>query len=147
MDYNTPGSLSFTVSWSLLRFMFNESLSQWCYLTILSSATPFSFCIQSFPTSGSFPVNQLFVSGSQSIGASASAWVLPLNISPSFMIDWFDLTVQGTLKSLLQYHNLKASILWHSPSLWSHSYICTWLLAKKHSFDYMDLCWQSDAYF
>ena len=78
-------------------------------------------------------------------------WNFSLSISPSHEYSglisfyWFDLTVQGTLKSLLQYHNLKASILWHSPSLWSHSYICTWLLAKKHSFDYMDLCWQSNV--
>ena len=57
-------------------------------------------------------MNQLFTSGGQSIGASASASVLPMNIqgSFSFRIDWFDL--QGTLKTLLQYYSLKASILW-----------------------------------
>ena len=63
----------------------------------------------------------------------------------SFRIDWFDLlTVQVTLKSLLQHHSSKASILWHSVffmvQLTSiHDY------RKNHSFDYMDLCWQSDA--
>ena len=60
-------------------------------------------------------MNQLFASGGQSIGASAAASVLAVNIQGSFpfRIDWFDLlAVQGTLKSLLQHHNLKASILW-----------------------------------
>ena len=71
--------LSFTVSQSLFRFMSTES--RWCYLTISSSApTPFSFCLQSFPASGSFSKSQLFTSGGQSIGVSASASVLPVNI-------------------------------------------------------------------
>ena len=62
--------------------VFSDSgpLSQWCYLTISSSATPFFFCLLSFPASGSFPMSQIFVSGSQSIGASASAAVLLMNI-------------------------------------------------------------------
>ena len=55
-------------------------LSHWYYLTISSSATLFSFCLQSFPESGSFPMSQLFASGGQSIGASASVSVLPMNI-------------------------------------------------------------------
>ena len=55
-------------------------LSQWCYLIISSSVTPFSFCLQSFPASGSFPMSQLFPSGSQCIGASISASVLPKNV-------------------------------------------------------------------
>ena len=55
-------------------------VSRCCYLTISSSATPFSICPQSFPASGSFPMSQLFASGSQSIGASASKTVLPMNI-------------------------------------------------------------------
>ena len=52
-------------------------LSQWCYLIISSSAASFSFCLQSFPASGSFPMTWLFVPGGQNIGASASASVLP----------------------------------------------------------------------
>ena len=68
--------------------------------------------LQSFLALGSFPMNQLFASGGQSIGASAS--VLPKNIQGliSFRIDWFDLlAVQGTLRSLLQHHSSKSSIL------------------------------------
>ena len=57
-------------------------LSWWCYLTTSSSATPFSFFLQYFPTSGSFPMSWLFASGGQSIDASAS--VLPMNIQGSF---------------------------------------------------------------
>ena len=59
-------------------------------------------------------MSRLFASGSQSIGASASVSVLPMNIQgcPPFRIDWFDLlAVEGTLKSLLQHHNSKASVL------------------------------------
>jgi len=63
-------------------------LSQWCHPTISSSATPFSSCPQSFPGSRSFPVTQLFASGGQSIGASASASVLPMNIQGSFPLGW-----------------------------------------------------------
>ena len=83
-------------------------LSRWCQLTILSSVIPFSSCRQSFPASGSFLMSWLFVSGGQSVGASAS--VLPVNIQDWFPFDWFDLlAVQGTLKSLLQYYSSKAS--------------------------------------
>ena len=65
------------------------------------------------PASGSFQMSQLFASGGQSIGASASSSVLPMNIQVDFFrIDWFDLlAVQGTLKSLFQHHSSKASIL------------------------------------
>ena len=59
-------------------------LSQWCYPNFLSSVAHFSSCPQSFPASGSFPVNQLFVSGSQRFGASASVSVLPMNIQDLF---------------------------------------------------------------
>ena len=88
--------------------------SQWCHPTFSSSFIPFSSCLQSFPASGSFPISQFFASGGQRIGASASASVLPVNIQGwfSFRIDWFDLlAVQEILKSLLQHHSSKASIL------------------------------------
>ena len=65
-------------------------LSQWCHPTISSSVIPFSSCLQSFPASGSFPMSQFFTSGGQSIGASASASVLPMNIQ-----DWFLLGLTG----------------------------------------------------
>ena len=74
-------------------------LSQWCHPTILSSVVPFSSCLQSFPTSRSSLMSQLFTSGGQNIGASASAPVLPMNKYSgliSFRIDWFDLAVQET---------------------------------------------------
>ena len=62
--------------------------SRWCHLTILSSVTPFSSCLQSFPASGPFPVNQFFTSGGQSIRASASASVLSMNIQDWFPFGW-----------------------------------------------------------
>ena len=107
-------SLSFTISLSLLKL---SPLIQWCHPTISSSVVPFSSCLWSFPASRSFPMSQLFTSSGQSIGASASASVLPMNTQEliSFRIDWFDLlAVQGTLKSLLQHHCSKASFLRHS---------------------------------
>ena len=64
-------------------------LSRWCRSIIWSSVIPFSSCLQSFPALGSFPMN-LFASGGQSIGASAS--ILPVNIQDWFKIDRFDLT-------------------------------------------------------
>ena len=70
-------SLSFSVSRSLLKLMSVESVMPSNHLILCH---PLSFCLQSFPASGSFPVSQLFVSGGQSIGASASASVLPVNI-------------------------------------------------------------------
>ena len=84
-------------------------LGQWFHPIISSSVTPFSSCSQTFPASGSFPMSQFFTSGGQSIRASASASVLPMN---SFRMDWLDLlAVQGTLKSLLQHHSSKASFI------------------------------------
>ena len=98
-------------------------LSWWCHPTISSSVVPFS-CLQSFPASGALQMSQLFVSSGQTIGASASASVLPMNIP-----DWLDLlAVQGTLKSLLHHHSSKASILRCSAFfiVWlSHPYMTT----------------------
>ena len=76
-------SMSLTISWSLPKFMSIESVMQ---PTISSSVALFSFFLQSFPASGSFPMNQLFTSGGQNIGASASASVLPRS-----MQCWFPL--------------------------------------------------------
>ena len=63
-------------------------LCQWFHPTISSSVIPFSSCLQSFPASGCFPMNQLFALGSQSIGLSASASVLPMNIQDWFPLGW-----------------------------------------------------------
>ena len=99
----------------------------WCHPTISSSVIPFSSHLQSSPASGSFPLSQLFESGGQSSGASALASVLTMNIS--FRMDRLDLlAIQGTLKSLLQHHSSKASVLRRSAFFTvqlSHSCITT----------------------
>ena len=102
--------------------------SWWCHPTISSFVVPFSSCLQSFPASGSFPMSQFFASSGQSIGASASASVLPMNIQ-GWLSCWFDiLSVEGILKSLLQHHSSKASILQHTAFFMvqlSHPYMTT----------------------
>ena len=109
-------------------------MSQWCHPTILSSVIPFSSCLQSFPATGSFLINQLFASGGQSIGASAStsASVLPMNIQ-----DWFPLGLTGLIslqsKALSRvFSNTTAQKQFFSvqPSLWSNCHIHPWLLEK-----------------
>ena len=77
-------------------------LSQWCHPTISSSVVPFSFRLQSFPASGSFPMSQSFASGGQSIGASASASVLPMNT-----LDWSPLGWTGWIS--LQSNNFQVT--------------------------------------
>ena len=96
-------------------------LSWWCHPT---DSSPFTSCLQSLPASGSFPVSQLFASSSQSIGASASASVLPVNIQ-----DWFPLGLTGLIS--LQSRGLsrvfssttvqKHQFFSTQPSLWSNS--------------------------
>ena len=105
-------------------------LSRWCHPTISSSAALFSSCPQSFPAPGSFPKNQLFTSGGQSIGASAWASVLPMIIQ-----GWFPLGLIGLIScsprdswEFLQHHNSKASILSYSAFFMvqlSHLYMTT----------------------
>ena len=137
-------SLSFTISQSLLILMSVESVMPSTHLIL---CRPFSSCPQSFSASGSFPVPQLFVPGGQSIGASAWASVLAMNIQ-----DWFLLGLTGLIllsKGLSKVFSStpvwKHQLLFDTqPSLWSNSHICTWLL-EKHSFDYIDLCRQSDV--
>ena len=121
-------------------------LSQWCHPTISSSVTPFFSCPQSFPASGSFPKSRLFASGGQIIKASASASVFPMNMQGWFPLGLNSLllAVQATLRSLLQYHSSKALIqcsVFFMVQL-SHQYTTYW---KNHSFDYMDLCQQSNV--
>ena len=89
----------------------SSPLSQWCHTTISFSVAPFSSWTQSFPASGYFPMNHLFASGGESIGASASACLIIIELI-SFRIDCFDiLVIQGSLKSLFQNHKLKVQIL------------------------------------
>ena len=105
-------------------------LSQWCCPTISSSVVPFSSRLQSFPASGSFQMSQFFTSGVQSIGASASASVLLMNIQDLFPLGLTGLiTLQSKgLSSLLQHNSSKASILLHSAIFMvqvSHPYMTT----------------------
>ena len=107
-------------------------LSRWCHPTISSSVPPFPSCPQTFPASGSFPMSQLFESGRQKIRASASASVLPVNIQ-----GWFPFRLTGlvSLQSKGLSRVFSSTIQKHQffkaqPSLWSNSYIHTWLLEK-----------------
>ena len=122
-------------------------LSWWCHPTISSSVIPFSSCLRSFPSSGSFHMSQFFTSGGQSIGASASASVLPTMIQ-----DWLSLGLTGLISlqskgfsrvfptPQFKIINSLALSLLCGPTLTSiHDY---W---KNHSFDCKDLCWQSDV--
>ena len=109
------------------------SSSWWCHPTISFSVIPFSH-LQSFPASGSFPMSQLFASGGQSIGASASASVLPINIQDWFPLGWTGLISWQSkgLSRVFSNTSSKASILWCSAFFMvqlSHPY---W---KNHSFD------------
>ena len=87
--------------------------SQWCHPAISSSVVPFSSCPQSLPASESFPISQLFTWGGQSTGVSALPSVLPKKSQLiSLRMNWLDLlAVHGTLKSFLQHHSSKESLL------------------------------------
>ena len=101
-------------------------LSWWCHPAISSSVIPFFSQLQSFPASGSFPVSRLFASGGQSIGASASASVLPMNIQDWFPLGWtgwISLQSKGLSRvfSTAQFKSINSSALsfLHSPTLTS----------------------------
>ena len=125
-------------------------LSQWCRLTISSFVIPCSSCLQSFPASGSFPMSQLFTSDGQSIGTSAS--ILKMNIQDWFplgLTGWISLQSKGLSRVFFFFFwlsrvfksNSSVLSLLSSPTLTSvHDY---W---KDHSFDYADLCRQSDVF-
>ena len=107
-------------------------LLRWYHPTISSSVLPFS-CLQSFPASGSFPVSQLFASGGQSIGVSASTLLLPMNIQDWFPLGWtgwISLQSKGLSRvfsyTTVQKHQFFSAQL----SLWSSSHIHTWPLEK-----------------
>ena len=100
--------------------------SQWCHPTISSSVVPFSSCLQSFPASGSFLMSQFFASGGQSIGASASASVLPMNTQDWFPLRWtglISLQSKGLSRvfsntTVQKYQFFRAQLpLWSNPSI------------------------------
>ena len=100
-------------------------LSWWCHLTTSSSVFPFSSCLQSFPTSGSFQMSQLFALGGQNIGVSASISVLPMNIQ-----DWFPLGWTGWIS--LQSKGL--SRVFSNTTVQKHQFFCTqhrWIVLGK----------------
>ena len=132
MDCSMPG---FPVLRYLLEFSQTHihRVSDAYHPTISSSVAPYPSCPQSFPTSGPFPVSQLFTAGGQIIGASDSVSVLPMNIQ-----GWFPLGLTGLISLLskglsrvfsnttVQKHQFFSVQL----SLWSNSHIHTWLLEK-----------------
>ena len=112
------------------------SLSQWHCLTISSSVTPFSFCLQSFPPSGSFPMSQLLASF---LPKKSQGW------SPSEWTGWISLQSNrlSRVSPTPQFESINSSVLslLYGPTLTSvHDF---W---KNHSFDYTDLCQQSDVF-
>ena len=139
-------SLSITNSRSLLKLISIESVMP---SNNPSSVIPFFSCLQSFPASGSFPMNHLFSSGGQSMGASASASVLPMNIPDWFPLGWtgwISLQPKGLSRvfsnTTVQKHQFFGAQLLYGPTFTSiHNY---W---KNHSFDKMDLCLQSNVSF
>ena len=118
-------------------------LNRWCHPTISSSVVPFS-CLQCLPASRSFPVSRLLASDGQSVGASASVSVLPMNIQGWFPLGgtgWISLQSKGLSRvfsnTTVQKHQFFGISFLYSPTLTSiHDY---W---KNHSLDYMDLRWQ-----
>ena len=107
--------------------------SQWCHPTISFSVIPVSSRLQSFPAAGSFPVNELFASGGQSTGASASASVFPMNIQGWFPLGWtgvISLLSKGLSRVFSSSTVWKHQFFGSQLSLWSNSHICTWLQEK-----------------
>ena len=108
-------------------------LSRWCHPTISSSVVPFSSCLQSFPASGSFQMSQLFASGGQSIGVSASTSVLPMNSqnwSALGWTGWISLQSKGLSRVFSNTTVQKYQFFGSQPSLYCNSYIHTWPLEK-----------------
>ena len=108
------------------------SLSQWCHPNISSSVVPFSSCPQSFPVSGFFQMSQLFTSGGQSIGVSASTSVLPMNIQnwSLELTGWLSLQSKGLSRVFSNTTVQKHQFFGAQLSLKSNFHIHTWLLEK-----------------
>ena len=121
-------------------------LCSWCHPTILFSVIPFSPCLQYSQALASFPMSLFFISGGQSIGASASTSVLPMNIQ-----GWFPLGLTGLI--LL---SKGLSRVFSNTTVWKHQFFHAWASLwfnshihhnywRNRNFDYADLCWQSDV--
>ena len=128
MNHSAPG---LPVQRQLRVYSNSCPLRWWSHPAISPSVIPFSSCPQSLSGSGSFPISQLFTSGGQSIGVSASALVLPINTqdwSPLGWTGWISFQSKGLLKSLLQPHSSEASVLRRSTFFLvqlSHLYVTT----------------------
>ena len=123
-------SLSITISQSLLKLMFIESVLPSNHLIL---CCPLLSCLQSFPASGAFPMSQFFTSCGQSMGVSASASVLPMNIQDWFPLgwtDWISLQSKGFSRVFSNTTVQKHQFFSAQPSLLSNSHIHTWLLEK-----------------
>ena len=118
-------SLSITNFRSSLRL---TSIYRWCHPTISSSVVPFSSCPQSVPASESFPMSQLFPSGGQSIGVSASTSVLPMNTQDWFLgwTGWISLQSRGLSRVFSNTTVQKHQFVGAQPSSQSNSHIHTW---------------------
>ena len=128
MDCSTPGLLSITNSWSLLKPCPSSPSSRCCHPTISTSVVPFSSCLQSCPTCWSFSMSWLFTSDDQSIGASASASVLPMNIQNRFPLGWTGLIFlhfKGCSRVFSNTTGQKRQFFSAHLSLWSNSHIHT----------------------
>ena len=107
---------------------------QWCHSTFWSSVIPFSSCLQSFSASGPLQMSQFFASGGQSIGASASASVLPMNIQDWFPLGWtgwISLQSKGLSRVCSNTTVQKHQFFSAQFSLWSNSHIRIWPLEKQ----------------
>ena len=123
-------SLSITNSQSLLKLMSIESVMPYNHLILY---VPFSSCPQSLPASGSFPMSQLFASGGQSIGVSASTLVPSMNVQDWFPLGWtgwISLVSKGLSRVFSNTTVQKHQFLGAQVSLWSNSHIHIWLLEK-----------------
>ena len=130
-SWTTAGQASLPITNSQ-SYPHSWPLHWWCHPTISSSVIPLSSCLQSFPASGSFQMSQLFASGGQSIGVSASISVLPMNTqdwSPLGWTGWISLQFKGlsrVFNTTVQKHQFFGA----QPSIWSNCHIHTWLLEK-----------------
>ena len=108
-------------------------LSQWCHPTISSSIVPFSACFQSIPASRSFPMGKFFTSSGQSMGVSASASVIPMNIQEWFRLEWSE---------WISLQSKELSRVFSNTTVQKHPYMIT---RKTKALTRLDLCQQSNV--